>query len=50
MYYHLYFNLYIKHIVRNARLNELQAVIKIGGRNINDLRYVDDTTLMDDRK
>ena len=46
MYYHLCFNLYVKHIMRNARLNELQAGIKIGGRNINDLRYVDDTTLM----
>ena len=45
MYYHLCFNLYVKHIMRNARLNELQAGIKIGGRNINDLRYVDDTTL-----
>ena len=40
--YHLYFNLYAKHIMRNARLNELQAGIEIGGRNINDLRYVDD--------
>ena len=50
MNYHLYFNLYIKHIVRNARLNELQAVIKIGGRNTNSLRYVDDTTLMAESK
>ena len=32
--------------MRNAGLNELQARIKIGGRNINNLRYVDDTTLM----
>ena len=32
--------------MRNARLNELQAGIKIGRRNINNLRYVDDTTLM----
>ena len=32
--------------MRNARLNELQAGIKIGGRNINNLRYADDTTLM----
>ena len=38
------FNLYAEHRVRNARLNELQAGIKIGGRNINILRYVDDTT------
>ena len=32
--------------MRNARLDELQAGIKIGGRNINNLRYVDDTTLL----
>ena len=32
--------------MRNARLDELQAGIKIGGKNINNLRYVDDTTLM----
>ena len=40
------FNLYAEHIMRNARLDELQAGIKIGGRNINNLRYVDGTTLM----
>ena len=40
------FNLYAKHIMRNARLDELQAGIKICGRNINNLRYVDGTTLM----
>ena len=40
------FNLHAEHIMRNARLDELQAGIKIGGRNINNLRYVDDTTLM----
>ena len=40
------FNLYAEHIMRNARLDELQAGIKIGGRNINNLRYADDTTLM----
>ena len=34
--------------MRNARLNELQAVIKIGRRNISNLRYVDDTTLMEE--
>ena len=39
------FNLYAKHIMRNARLDELQAGIKIGGRNINNLRYADDTIL-----
>ena len=39
-------NLYTEHIMRNAGLDELQAGIKIGGRNINSFRYVDDTTLM----
>ena len=41
-----FFNLYPEHIIRNTRLDELQAGIKIGGRNINSLRYADDTTLM----
>ena len=36
--------------MRNARLDELKAGIKIGRRNINNLRYVDDTTLMAERK
>ena len=40
------FNLYAEHTKRNAGLDELQAGIKIGGRNINNLRYVDDTSLM----
>ena len=40
------FNLHVEHIVRNAGLDELQAGIEIGGKNINNLRYVDDTTLM----
>ena len=40
------FNLYAEHIMRNAGLDELQARIKIGGRNINNLRYTDGTTLM----
>ena len=44
------FNLYAEHITRNARLDELRARIKIGGRNINNLRYVDDTTLMAESK
>ena len=39
------FNLYAEYIMRNARLVEVQAGIKIAGRNINNLRYVDDTTL-----
>ena len=42
----LFVNLYAEHIMRNARLDELQAEIKIGRRNINILRYADDTTLM----
>ena len=40
------FNLYAEYIMRNAGLEEAQAGIKIAGRNINNLRYVDDTTLM----
>ena len=44
------FNLYAEHIMRNARLEELQAGIKIGRRNISNLRYVDDTTLMAESK
>ena len=39
-------NLYAEYIMRNARLEEAQAVIKIAGRNINNLRYADDSTLM----
>ena len=40
------FNLYAEYIMRNAGLKEAQAGIKIAGRNINNLRYADDTTLM----
>ena len=40
------FNLYAEYIMRNAGLEETQAEIKIAGRNINNLRYADDTTLM----
>ena len=40
------FNLYAEYIMRNARLDETQIGIKIAGRNINNLRYTDDTTLM----
>ena len=46
---HLYggsFNLYAEYIIRNAGLEEAQAGIKIAGRNINNLRFADDTTLM----
>ena len=42
------FNLYAEYIRRNAGLNEVQAGIKISRRNINNLRYADDTTLMAD--
>ena len=40
------FNLYAEHTMRNARLDELQAGIKVGWSNINNLRYGDDSTLM----
>ena len=40
------FNLYAEYIIRNAGLEEAQAGVKIAGRNINNLRYADDTTLM----
>ena len=40
------FNLYAEYIIQNARLDETQAGIRIAGRNINNLRYTDDTTLM----
>ena len=40
------FNLYAEYLVRNARLDEAQAGIKIAGRNISNLRYADDTTFM----
>ena len=40
------FNFYAEYIIENAGLDELQAGIKISGRNINNLRYADDTTLM----
>ena len=39
-------NLYAEYIMRNAGLDEAQAGIKIAGRNINNLRYADDTTLL----
>ena len=44
------FNLYAEYIVRNAGLDESQAGIKIAGRNINNLRYANDTTLMAENK
>ena len=42
------FNSYAEYVMRNAGLEETQAEIKIAGRNINNLRYADDTTLMAD--
>ena len=42
----LLINLHAEHIMRNTGLEEAQAGIKISGRNINNLRYADDTTLM----
>ena len=44
------FNFYAEYIMRNARLNEAQAGIKMDGRNISNLRYADDTTLMVERE
>ena len=44
------FNLYAEYIKQNARLDEAQAGIKIAGRNINNLRYADETTLMAESK
>ena len=44
------FKLYAEYIMRNTGLDEVQAGIKIAGRNINNLRYADDTTLMAERR
>ena len=44
------FNLYAEYLMRNAGLDELQAEIKRSGRNINNLRYADDTILMAERE
>ena len=44
------FNLYAEYIMRNAGLEEAQAGIKVDGKNINNLRYADDTTLMAERE
>ena len=50
MYVVTLFNLYVEYIMRNAWLDEAHAGIKIAGRNINNLRYADDTTLMAERE
>ena len=44
------FNLYAEYIMQNAGLDEVQSGIKISGRNLNNLRYADDTTLMAESK
>jgi len=44
------FNFYAEYIMRNAGLDEAQAEIKIARRNINNLRYADDTTIMAERE
>ena len=44
------FNLYAEFIVQNAGLDEAQTGIKIAGRNINNLRYADDTTFIDENE
>ena len=45
-----FFNLYAEYITRNVELDEAQAGIKIAGRNTNNLRYADDTTIMAESK
>ena len=50
VYYHRACLTYAEYIMQNARLDEAQAGIKIAGRNINHLRYADDTTLMAESK
>ena len=45
-----YFNLCVEYVMQNAELDKAQAGIKIAGRNINNLRYSDDTTLMPESK
>ena len=47
---HCLFNLYVEYIRQNARLDEVQAGIKTVGRKINNFRYTDDTTLMEESK
>jgi len=47
---HCLFNFYVGFIMKNARLDESQAGLKTTGRNINNLRYADDTTLTTERE
>ena len=44
------FNLYAEYVIRNIGLDEAQAGVKIAGRNMNNLRYADDSTLMGETK
>ena len=50
VYYHPAYLTYMQYIMRNAGLDEAQAGIKIAGRNINNLKYTDDTILMAERQ
>ena len=50
VYCHCLFNLHVEHIMWNIGLDESQAEIKISRKNINNLRYVDDTTLLTESK
>ena len=50
VYFHPVINLYAEYIMQNARLDEAQARIKTAGRNINNLIYADDITLMAERE
>ena len=50
LYSHLAYLIYTQYIMRNAELDEAQAGVKIAKRNINNLRYADDTTLMAESK
>ena len=50
VYYHPVYLTYAEYIMRNARLDEAQAGIEVSGRNINNLRRADDTTLMAERE
>ena len=45
-----FFNLYAEYIIWNARLDKVETVIKIAGRNMNNIRYADDTTIMAESK
>ena len=50
LYEYISIQIYAEYIVRNAGLNEAQSGIRIAGRNINNLRYADNTTLMAERE